>query len=187
MEKRSTKIALGFVLSIVLGAALGYGLTWVLPPPDRGSGSIVQTRFLSLNSNAQISDTNLVKQTVPETFLSITTTGNSYVVMEFSAHAWVYLEPGFINYLLIDICLELDGHAVANATINRFESIALSSYKETSEHFHLRFVTGTLPAGTHVANVTWVSRNNANGNNIISFSSMGINMTRTLMLQEIKV
>nr|MDO8085182.1 hypothetical protein [Candidatus Sigynarchaeum springense] len=47
-------------------------------------------------------------------------------------------------------------------------------------------MTGTLPAGTHLANVTWISRNNPVGSNMICLSSPGINMTRTLMLQEIR-
>jgi len=183
-----SKITLGLVLCTVLGAALGYSLTWVIPPPDRTPStpmSIVQTRFLSVSSLAMKSDADLTKTGVPDTNLSITTGGNSYLVAEFSGHVWIFLDVGFQNQMDFNITMAIDGTDVAWTLIDRFYMSAISNAEQTSEAIHFSFISGILPAGTHVANITWASRFSCAGSDSISMSTAGMNMTRSIMLQEI--
>ena len=176
------KIAGAVIISIIIGAGIGYGLTWVFQP----SGSILQTKYLQLTNQAYKNDDDLTKTGMIDTHLAITTKGQSYITVGFSCTLGYHLDALFVDVIRFNISLEVDGVEVARSKASWYAASAIGNAQEGSEQVTLNWVSKTIPAGTHTVNMTWVSLFNAAGVNQIYASTPNMNASRMLMIQEIR-
>ncbi|HME53759.1 MAG TPA: hypothetical protein VKM55_16140 [Candidatus Lokiarchaeia archaeon] len=176
------KLAGAIIVSIIIGAGLGYGLTWLLQP----SGSILQTKYLQLTSQNFKSDDDLTKTGMTGTHLNITTKGQSYLIVDFSCTLGYHLDQLFTGVIRFNISLEVDGTEVARSKASWYAASAIGNAQEGTEQVTLNWVSKTLPAGTYTANMTWTSLYDAPGVNQIYASTPNMNTSRTLMIQEIR-
>lgn len=171
------------ILSILVGAAVGFGLTWLVQP----SGSVLQTRYLAVSSTAGKSDDDLTKTVIPDTQLNITTKGFSYITVEFAGSLGYHLDSTFSSACRYNITLEVDGTAVSVFKATWYHTTASGSQEEGSLGVSIPWVSGTLAAGTHVVQVTWVSTIDALGGNQIYFATSPNRVTvRSITIQEIR-
>lgn len=177
------------IISIILGAGLGYGLTIVLHPwpTQDNSGKVLQTKYLALTSETYKNDDDLVKTGMKDTHQAITTKGQSYIIVYFSCTLGYNLDALFVGGIEFNISLEVDGIEVAHSRAAWYAASAIGNQQEGTEEVTLKWVSDTLTASTHVANVTWVSKWDAPGLNEIWSSTVAMNMTRTLTMQEISM
>ncbi|MBN2152766.1 MAG: hypothetical protein JW839_15045 [Candidatus Lokiarchaeota archaeon] len=182
MADRKGSLAGVAILSILVGAGLGFGLTWLLPP----SGGVLHTHFLSLRTLAYKNDDQVTKTLVPGTQLNITTSGFSYITVEFTGSLGYHLDATFVNTLRYNITLEVDGAVVAEHKASWHHSPASGVMEEGSLDVSMAWVSGTLAAGAHTVRVMWVSDGAVTGANQIYFSTTHHNATRSLTIQEIR-
>jgi hypothetical protein len=182
MADRKGSLAGIAILSILVGAGLGFGLTWLLPP----SGTVLQTKDVAMNSQTYKSDNDMTKTAVLGMQLNITTRGFSYITAEFFGSLGYHLDSTFVNVVRFNITLEVDGVAVVQSKASWYHQAATGNAEEGSLGVTLRWVSGTLLAGTHTVQVTWVSLYDPAGTNQIYFATPNHNATRSITVQEIR-
>jgi hypothetical protein len=170
------------ILSILVGAGLGFGLTWLVQP----SGGVLQTQYLSVKSLAAKSDNDLTNTLVPGMQLDVTTKGFSYITVEFSGSLGYHLDGTFVSVARFNITLEVDGVPVAESKAEWYHQAATGQMEEGSLGVTMAWVSGSLPAAPHSVRVTWISLTDATGLNQVYFSTTNHNTTRSITIQEIR-
>ncbi|NMC07977.1 MAG: hypothetical protein GYA24_22415 [Candidatus Lokiarchaeota archaeon] len=170
------------IISIIIGAGLGFGLTWLVQP----SGSVLKTQYLSVRSLAAKNDNDLTKTVVPGTAMNISTGGLSYLVIDFSGSLGYHLDASFTSVTRFNITLEVDNIVVATHIASWYHGSASGTMEEGSIGVSMRWVSGTMAAGVHDVKLKWVSTIDATGANQIYFSTPTRNTTRTITVQEIR-
>lgn len=169
------------LLSIVIGAGLGFGLTWLVQP----SGTVLQTKYLSTQSIGWKNDNDLTNTVVPNTQLNITTSGSSYLAIRFDGSLGYHLDSTFTTTTRFNITLEVNDTVVGMYKASWWRSAA-SIGEEGSVGVSMTWVSDTLPAATYIVSVKWASTYDAPGDNQIYFSTANRNTTRTIMVQEFR-
>jgi hypothetical protein len=75
---------------------------------------------------------------------------------------------------------------VAQSKASWYHETATGNAEEGTLGVTLRWVSGTLAAGTHTVQVSWASLFNPTGTNQIYFSTPNHNATRSITVQEIR-
>ncbi len=189
MINLSKRIIAGFMVAIVLGGILGFGLAYVfLNQPDY-TGRILQTKFISKDSSAIIYNTTMTKQGVTDMFLTILTTGDSYLLIRFNSIAFHTMFDFFDGISSFVISLELNGISQRNIILQYAGQS--SNGLQLTDSITLEYVTTKLPANTYSINLTWYSVSNCRADpGFPDASSLQLGSTqnsRTLLIQEIHI
>ena len=202
MTNTLTTVLASVLISLVVGAGIAFvSLPIVYPslqtPSTKTNNNnttsptgVVKTVLKSWKDNAYISDNQLTWSLMNQTQVNFSTSGNSSILVSFSAPYLVYLNPTFTGFVRFQVSLVIAGHGNTTTQIEFFDDGAASnSNRELNYYPTLTFMTGTLPAGTYNCSVWWKSINDAPGLNQLIVASPNVNahyhFDRWMLLQEI--
>ncbi len=189
----SGKIFLASVItSILILAPVTYFVLPVLYPSmkqDPGDqGILLQSKFVTFNTPAYIFDDETAGYILmPDTQTTITTEGNSSLVVLFTAVALVALSPTFTTRSSYNISLVIEGIGNVTTMVIYFDgSPATGTFRELSLDLTINLATGELPASTYNVSLQWFSTFDATGTNSLSVNhDPTFDYERTLWIQEI--
>ena len=182
----------GIIVALFAGAALGYGLFYFLPRPSSppSSGTIAQTKFSSLRTLAYLNDGSTSPTQVPDTQLSITTGGGSYLVVRFTTTYVIYLFQNHDGLTRFQINLTMNDETICLKYIETSSdgAVASASGLEDGGGLELEFVTEPLPAGTYTFKIIWRSTiSTGSTDSQCIFCTPNHNSTRSFFIQEIRI
>ncbi len=178
----------GIIISLVAGLVVGYFLLPMLFPINAAgqSGTIRQTKFLFEDSDAYLDETNTDWRTVPNTSLSIVTSGNSYLIIRFDTEYLHNLIAGHTDDSKYEFNFTLNGQTL------RVKQLALTASGPLTivGSMTMEYATGVLPANTYNISVNW--RSGYDGPTTASeitlrYSAVSFGHNRSLIVQEILI
>lgn len=209
MALRSS-ILITSIISVVIGAGIAYvgipavdptyntesmtatqtisqTVTQTVSTPQTG---VIQEKVKSWQDESYISDSQLSWQLMNQTQYNFTTSGNSYIVVQFSAPYLVYLDPTFTGAARWEVSLVISGQGNTTVRIEFSDAgPATGSWRELTYSPTLSMMTGKLPAGTYTCSVYWRSIFDSAGLNQLIVSSHNQASTyhydRWMIVQEI--
>ena len=182
---------LGSIL-ITLGIIWGLGFIGFFPGVDT-KNTVIQTRYGEWNSPSFIFDNQLTYVKMTDTELNVTTSGNSRLLVSFSAMSIMTLDAAFTFRAGYNVSLLVENGGNRTIQVDYFDGgPAYGAIRQISMDLYINYLTPKLPAGTYTINVYWKSGFDATGTqNSLSVAHMGgatdYNFTRTLLVQELRV
>ncbi|MFW9917211.1 MAG: hypothetical protein ACFFGZ_16525 [Candidatus Thorarchaeota archaeon] len=174
----------GVIVGIIITGAVGFFALQAFQAEE--SGRILQTNYEEFNSQAYILDDATSAWTqMPDTKMNITTEGDSFLVVTFSATMILHMDTTFSGACRFNISLEIEGVGSKQTRASYFHSPGPGATVELSERVHIYFETGTLSEGTYNIVVNWISAFDAPGANSLNSGSSNFNFTRSLSVWEI--
>ncbi len=124
---------------------------------------------------------------MPDTSVSITTSGSSYLYISFTAHSILHIANGYSGIVQFNITLVLnDVNYLITAGVEYYRGSSETYILEFSDSIAMEYVTDTLAAGTYTIKVIWASKYDlGSGINQLIVCSPNGNYSRTLLVQEI--
>ena len=164
-------IASVFLSVIIIGAGTYFGLPFLFPSlktPDEDTNILLQMKYQEFYAYALIWDYNTTETMMNQTEMSITTNGNSYLVIEFSTllkTQYSLTSGGFCRYR---IAIVVDG--VGNQTIflQKVNYGAATIHLDETIPFSLQYKTPILSTGTYNVSIVWYSDVNIGGNSYLA-------------------
>ncbi len=174
----------GVIVGIILTGAVGFFALQTFQAEE--SGRILQTDYEEFNSQAYIQDDAISAWTqMPDTEMNITTEGDSFLVVTFSATMILHMDTTFSGACRFNISLEIEGVGSKQTRASYFHNPGPGAIVELSERVHIYFETGTLSKGTYIITVNWISAFDAPGSNSLNSGSSNFNFARSLSVWEI--
>jgi hypothetical protein len=177
---------------ITLGIIWGLGFIGFFPGVDT-KNTLIQTRYGEWNSPAFIFDNQLSYIKMTDTELNVTTSGNSRLLVSFSAMSIMTLDAAFTFRAGYNVSLLVEKAGNRTIQVDYYDGgAAYGSIRQISMDLYINYLTPKLPTGTYTVNVFWKSGFDATGStNSLSVAHMGgasdYNFTRTLLVQELRV
>ena len=181
---------LGSIL-ITIGIIWGLGFFGFFPGVDT-KNTVIQTKYGEWNSPAYIFDNQLTYVKMAGTELNVTTSGNSRLLVSFSAMSVMTLDAAFTYRAGYNVSLIVENGGNRTIQVDYYDgaSTAYGFIRQISMDLYINYLTPKLPAGTYTVNLYWKSGFDATGTqNSLSVAHMGgtgYNFTRTLLVQEIR-
>lgn len=175
----------GIIIGIIITGAVGFFALQTFQAEE--SGRILQTDYEEFNSQAYIQDDATSAWTqIPDTEMTITTEGDSFLSVTFSATMILHMDTSFTGACRFNISLEIEGVGSKQTRASYFHATpGPGAIVELSERVHIHLETGTLSEGTYSIVVNWISAFDAPGTNSLNSGSSNFNFTRSLSVWEI--
>jgi hypothetical protein len=175
----------GLLLGIVLTGAVGLFALSTFQSDE--SGRILQAKYEEFNSQAYINDDATGAWTqVPDTEMNITTEGESFLSVTFSAVMILHMDSSFAGACRFNISLEIEGVESRQTRASYYHATpGPGVIIELSERVDIHLETGTLSKGTYNIVVNWISAFDAPGSNQLICTWANFNFTRSLSAWEI--
>ncbi|MFX0116824.1 MAG: hypothetical protein ACFFB3_19910 [Candidatus Hodarchaeota archaeon] len=175
----------GFLVGIVVTGAFGFLALSIFQSDE--SGRILQAKYEEFNSQAFINDDVTSAWTqIPDTEMNITTEGDSFLSVTFSAVMILHLDNSFAGACRFNISLEIEGVESKQTRVSYYYATpGPGVVVELSERVEIHLETGTLSKGSYNIVVNWISTFDASGNNQLISATSIFNFTRSLSAWEI--
>ncbi len=178
-----------FIAAILCGGVVVFAFPEILETEssDEDKSNILQREIITSSSPAYIGDVNTTDWIdVPDMDAIITTAGNSFLVLSFSTPYALQMGITFIGGTRFNISLGVNGIGNHIGRIGYY-STWVTGFFEIHGTFFLNFETDVLPASNYSIEVSWVSEQDATGDNTLYFNyPAGFNLTRTLSVWEVQ-
>lgn len=183
------------VLSIVIiGGITYFGLPYFLPylnvpeEPIADKNTVYQTLYQEFDSEEFIYDHQTNYTAMNNTNMNITIKTGSRIAVVFNCPTILTMSTTFNGgYVMFHVALVIEGVG------NRTNFVAFTDYgpatgflRQVTEDLYINYMTDDLPAGTYNISVQWRSYVNMDGLNYLKNYSDLVNVSRSLMVQEIK-
>ncbi|MHA2232935.1 MAG: hypothetical protein ACXAB4_10620 [Candidatus Hodarchaeales archaeon] len=181
----------GLLVGIVIAGAIGFVAIQTSESNDDHdsdrAGRILQTKYEEFRSQAFLPDSETGSWAlIPDTELEITTKGDSFLSLTFSAVMILHLDSSFSGACRFNISLEVAGITNKQTRVSYYHGIpGPSQIVEFSERVDIHYETDTLAIGTYSLAAYWISAFDAPGSNQLISSTASFNFTRTLSVWEI--
>ncbi|HME53771.1 MAG TPA: hypothetical protein VKM55_16200 [Candidatus Lokiarchaeia archaeon] len=185
------KTGVAIVVSVLISVGLTVGMIYFLTPymfPQKG---VVQTKTLSLTSDAFI----FASQTTPylvvnQTQMDVTTRGGSFLDVRFTAQGVISLDPGFTGAAdwWVAVVVNSTSGQIGNRTVLPhflYSGAPVGFNREEPAGLSIEYVTPTLAKGTYNITVQWESRTPSGGLTYLVFDDTALRTPRVLLTQEI--
>ncbi len=169
----SAKIFFASVLtSILILAPVTY---FVLPVlyPNMKQGVVIQSTYVNFDTEAYIYDDELTYKMMDETTYTITTQGDSSLIVLFTADGIMTLDTVFTQKSAYHIALVISGEGNRTIYVDWFEGTtpAAGTIRQLTYDITINFATGSLIAGDYTISVYWKSNFDATG----TYNSLSVN------------
>ena len=187
----SAKVILASVLiSILVISPVVYFVLPLLYPGMKEEGTdniLLQSIYEEFDTQAVLSDENLTSTLIPDTEITITTQGNSSLVVLFDCFSIVQLDTIFTGSVSFFINLVVEGVGNLTSMVYIVDlAPATLDYRFYSEDITISYSTGTLSAGNYTVGVYWYSGIDEVGDNALWFNvDTYVDYPRSLWIQEI--
>ncbi len=157
------------------------------------SGRVIETQMVVTNSEAIITDANTTKSQIPDMNISITTHGESYLVMRFFTNLYLEITDQKTGTCYFSVSIDFNGESVNRAKVLYYYDEAPYPGGTSIDIYYtipiyLEYITEPLSAGTHNIKIMWLSEGISSFTSvrlIAAASSAALNVNRTLIVQEI--
>ncbi|MEX2681117.1 MAG: hypothetical protein Q6373_005925 [Candidatus Sigynarchaeota archaeon] len=174
------------VASIAISFLLGYFVIPMLPARVIPSGTIRQTRVVTSQTLAYLTDSSTTYSAIPDMSLEITIADKSSVQAVLSSGITIYLNETFSGITLYNIALVITGVGNRTVAVEYISYKPISSSIKIAESFYLDYHAGPLAAGTYLVTAYWKSLvAPTTGYTQISMTTNVYNYTRSLTVCEI--
>lgn len=185
-----TIIASVFITIIIISPVVYFVLPLLYPGMKEGGseeGVLLQSVIGTFSSQAVLFDENLTSTLIPDTELTITTQGNSYLAITFNSFAMILLDILFTGEVEFYINLVITGVGNRSTIVYIYDpSPGIGDFRFYSQDVVILFSTETLAAGTYEVGVYWYSGNDEVGDNGLWFNvDAYLDYPRTLWVQEL--
>ena len=175
---------------ITLGIIWGLGFIGFFPGVDT-KNTVIQTKYGEWNSPAYIFDNQLTYVKMAGTELNVTTSGNSRLLVSFSAMSVMTLDAAFTYRAGYNVSLIVESGGNRTIQVDYYDGgSAYGFIRQISMDLYINYLTPKLPAGTYTVNLYWKSGFDATGTqnslSVAHVGGTGYNFTRTLLVQEIR-
>jgi archaellum component FlaF (FlaF/FlaG flagellin family) len=183
------------VLSIVIiGGITYFGLPYFLPylnvpeEPESDKNTVYQTLYQEYTSKELIYDSQTNYTAMNNTNMNITIKNGSRIAVVFNCPTILTIASTFHGgFVMFHVALVIEGVG------NRTNFVGFSDFgpatgymRQTTEDLYMNYMTDDLPSGTYNISVQWRSYIDVDGSNSLKVYSDHVNVSRSLMVQEIK-
>jgi len=184
----SSRGILGTIVGSIIGSVAVMTLLtiFVFPMFMPGMQSIVlQSIYVETSSQANIPDSQLTYQQIPDVEINITIKQNSRILATFAAEGSLTIASTLIGAVNFYIAIVIEG--VGNHTQRQhfYDGDGDGAIREFAVNLFDIYQTLSLPAGTYNVAIYWKSNADATGSNSLNLSTLAGNRTRSLLVQEL--
>ena len=189
-------IIIGSVLISIIAVA---GITYFalpyfysyLPIPNQNTNqnknTVLQTIYQEYTTSDQINDTNINYTLMSNIGNSITINVSSRIYVTFESPSILTLDPTYTGgFVMFAIALNVEGVGNNTSFVAYYDSgTATGNTQQISQDITINYMTSALSAGTYNIDLYWKSVQDVTGNNYLKLYSNYVNVTQSLMIQEI--
>ncbi|MFW9877307.1 MAG: hypothetical protein ACFFG0_29805 [Candidatus Thorarchaeota archaeon] len=186
------------IVSILCSVLITAGLLYFIGPvilPDLNEVStleekdlVLQYKYQEWDSDAWVTDYNVVYQKINDTELSITIQENSKLYISFSSMAYLWLSYDFANYSAYSVSLVVEGVGNRTFFITHYDPRPTTGliYQKLTYNLNIDYFTGPLSAGTYNITMYWKSLYDSTEYTYLSVADNTYDNIRSLWVMELK-